>query len=132
MELSDLIRGGGSSGVTKFISGFRRRSGPVGDSLTITAPTGQKVVLISLSQVAGGVSNYTIIGDGVTLISNSRLQTLSGLGEQVGSFLIGISGASSYTQISTVVPLISAKSITITNVSGTVDYSYSYLFVEDK
>lgn len=125
MELTDLRRAGGG-GDTKFLSGFQRSQSA---SLTITAPAGQKVVLLSLNNIQSSVANYSIVNDGVTIISNKRLQSLQGSGEEVGSFYIGLSGASSYGQISTAVPPISGKSITINNVSGAIDYSYSYAFV---
>lgn len=126
MELTDLRRAGASGADTKWLSGFQRSQSA---SLTITAPEGQKVVLLSLVNIMSSDDKYSIVNDGVTIISNKRLQSLSGLGEQVGSFYIGLSGASSYTQISTAVPPISGKSITINNVSGAIDYSYSYTFV---
>ena len=126
MELTDLKRGGASGADAKWLSGFQRSQSA---SLTITAPAGRKVVLLSLVTVGNTAANYSIVNDGVTIISDKRLQSLSGLGEQVGSFYIGLSGASSYTQISTAVPPISGKSITINNVSGAIDYSYSYAFV---
>tara|TARA_B100001063_G_C16706248_1_gene525400 strand:- start:788 stop:1177 length:390 start_codon:yes stop_codon:yes gene_type:complete len=125
-ELTDLRRGGTSGADTKFLSGYQRSQSA---SLTITAPAGQKVVLLSLVTIGNNEANYSIVNDGVTIISNKRLQSLNGLGEQVGSFYIGLSGASSYAQISTAVPPISGKSITINNVSGPIDYSYSYAFV---
>ena len=132
MELSDLLPGvsGSSSGKLKFISGFRRQSAA---SLTITAPDGEKVILTSLASITSSGANINLIVDGITVVSNKNLTTAGGGSDATGKFWIGLGhDFLNYQSNACLVPPISGKSITITNIAGSTDISYSYLFVEDK
>lgn len=125
MEITDLIRG--KTGKVQFISGYQHNN--TSSNLTITAPTGQKVILLSLSNIENSASYYTIVSDDITVINNKRLQSFNFMTVETGSFLIGSSGADRYVPLSTVVTPIWGSSISIQNMSGTVNFSYSYLFV---
>lgn len=114
---------------TRYSSGFKRKYGATGNVLTITAPSGQIVVLTSLISASQAVNSYSVVNDGVNVITGRLGAT--GLGEVDGQFIVSSGNANfTYTNASSEIPSIVGKEIKVNHISGTQDMSYSYTFME--
>lgn len=132
----DLSGLSGGSGAFKpvFISGTKKHTLGVSNPLTLTAPSGQRVVLVGLIQTSStpnGGPFTTIDVDGTTVVNNLPLDPDLKVDK---SFRI-LNGSPTTTYgmaVSSFPPLISdvSGSITITTLSADTQIDYAYMYVQ--
>jgi hypothetical protein len=125
------VKGGGFR--TTFFSGpLQIASGVAGNILTLTAPTGKRVRLVSLVQAVSGAGQVgvSVLVDGNTVVNSMELQ---GTASKLAGFVLGqaITPVSTSGGLGATVLLYVEGSVITVNKSGgatTQEINYSYEF----
>lgn len=130
-----LIYGSGGSFKPTFFSGVQQiAAASSGTLLTLTAPAGKKVRLLSLSCATGAAeSNITVMAEGASVLTAQTLQgapTTTVGAFSVGQYYGGNGGSTSSINNTSIPFLESISTIVVTKTTGStatiIYYSYAY------